>query len=167
MVFDFLFGGKKQENGQSRVSLDVIDPRSIESHCLIAGNLHIRGDVYFSGTLRIDGKVDGKVSIYEGGRGQLVLSKGAVINGPVVVTTALVDGTVTGAMDVTDKLECRAHAVLRGEVTYGAIHIADGARIEAKCRQRDQARLRDVNAAGQADAGGYTNDFLATKKVLK
>jgi cytoskeletal protein CcmA (bactofilin family) len=167
MVFDFIFGRNRQEGGQKRVSLDVVDPRSVESHCLIAGNLHIRGDVYFSGTLRIDGKIDGKVSIYEGGRGQLVLSKGAVINGPVVVTTALIDGTVTGAMEVTEKLECRTNAVLRGEVVYGAIHIADGARIEAKCRQREQVQLRDVSAGDQAEPRRFTNDFLATKKVSK
>ncbi|MFZ2619319.1 MAG: polymer-forming cytoskeletal protein [Alphaproteobacteria bacterium] len=141
MVWDFLFGSKDNAaGGHAAVSLDVTDPRTVESHCLISGNLHIRGDVFFSGILRVDGKIDGKVAVYEGGRGQLVVGKGASINGPVQVTSAIVDGAVAGVMDVADKLECRAHAILSGEVTYGLIHIADGAKIEAKCKQREAGR---------------------------
>ena len=170
MVFDFLRGKKTSSEGGD-VSLEVVDPRQLESHCLIAGNLHIRGDVYFSGTLRVDGRVDGKVSIYDGGRGQVVVSKGAVINGPVYATNVLADGTISGSMVVEDKLECRAHAVIRGDVIYGSIHISDGARIEARCRQREQNRLRDVSSSkdGKQKAGDpyAVTDFLATKKAKK
>ncbi len=161
-MFDFL-KGKKNGGHSGDVSLDVVDPRSIESHCLIAGNLHIRGDVFFSGTLRVDGRIDGKVSIYDGGKGQLVVSKGAVINGPVYATNVLADGTISGIMEVDDKLECRANAVVRGEVTYSKIHIADGAKIEARCRQREQGRFYDIDTSGD-NSGFPMGNFLATKK---
>lgn len=144
----WFLGGSKDKGAKSEsVSLQVVDPRDADGHCMITGNLQIRGDVYFSGQLRVDGRIDGKVSVFEGGKGQLVVSKGAVINGPVSVTAALVDGTVNGPMDVQDKFECRANAIIRGKVLYGSIHITDGAKIEAQCRQRDQAaKVTDLSA---------------------
>lgn len=166
-MLDFLF--KKRETSArgdgDAISLDVIDPREVNSHCLISGNLHIRGDVYFSGTLRIDGRIDGKVTNYDGGKGHLVLSKGAIINGPVTVTSALVDGTITGPLDVMDKLECRTNAVLKGEVVYGKMHIADGAQVEARCRQREQRWERgSVASSGEGQTSFSSANFLATKK---
>lgn len=161
----WFLGGKSKNSGKSGegVSLEVVDPRDIDGHCLITGNLQIRGDVYFSGQLRIDGRVDGKVSVFEGGKGQLVVSRGAVINGPVSATSVLADGTINGPMDVQEKLECRSNAVIRGRVTYGSIHISDGAKIEAACRQRDQAILKAVDdGATDSDAAAIS---LATRDV--
>lgn len=134
----WFLGGKKNASKAESVSLDVVDPRDHDGHCLITGNLQIRGDVYFSGQLRVDGRIDGKVSVFEGGKGQLIVSKGAVINGPVFATSVLVDGTINGPMDVEEKLECRPNAVIRGRVVYGSMHISDGAKIEAQCQQRTQ-----------------------------
>lgn len=156
--------GKAGGKASSDVSLEVIDPRDIDGHCLITGNLQIRGDVYFSGQLRVDGRVDGKVSVYEGGRGQLIVSKGAVINGPVIATSVLADGTVNGPMDVLEKLECRANAVIRGRVVYGSIHITDGAKIEAQCKQRDQQFLKPVESGG-GEEGTAPSVSLATRDV--
>ncbi|MDD9911923.1 MAG: polymer-forming cytoskeletal protein [Alphaproteobacteria bacterium] len=163
MVLNFLFNSKSDQNNEKDVSLDVVDPREIDSHCLISGNLKIRGDVYFSGTLRVDGRIDGKVSIYEGGKGQLVVSKGAVINGPIYATTVLADGTISGSMEVVDRLECRSNAIIRGEVTYGSIHIGDGAKIEARCRQIEKSTGRSKDQKKEP-LNKLTVDFLAKNK---
>jgi cytoskeletal protein CcmA (bactofilin family) len=157
----WFLGGKKGQKAQDSVSLDVVDPRDIDGHCLITGNLQIRGDVYFSGQLRVDGRVDGKVSVFEGGRGQLIVSKGAVINGPVMATSVLADGTITGPMDVEERLECRANAVIRGRVVYGSMHIADGAKIEAQCQQRTQITA----ISSSSEEGGSPANLLATRDV--
>lgn len=158
----WFLGGKKGGGKSAKpenVSLEVVDPRDIDGHCLITGNLQIRGDVYFSGQLRVDGRIDGKVSVFEGGKGQLVVSKGAVINGPVYATSVLIDGTINGPMDVEEKLECRANAVIRGRVIYGSMHITDGAKIEAQCQQRSA-----VNAFALSDERG-PQSLLATRDV--
>ena len=157
----WFLGGKKGSSKSESISLEVVDPRDIDGHCLITGNLQIRGDVYFSGQLRVDGRIDGKVSVFEGGKGQLVVSKGAVINGPVYANTVLVDGTINGPMDVEEKLECRPNAVIRGRVIYGSMHITDGAKIEAQCQQRT-ALSTPVGGAGE-DA--IAPPLLATRDV--
>ncbi len=162
MVLDFLFA-KKEKQADGSVSLDVMDPRAVETHGMIAGNLQIKGDVYFSGTLRVDGRIDGRVSTFDGCRGQLTLSKGACINGAVTVNTALIDGTVTGPMDVQDKLECRPHAIIKGNVLYGAIHIADGAKLEAKCQQRQAYQEKQANSSLKQTITLKKMDFLSKK----
>ncbi len=155
----WFLGSKGKKPKAEGVSLDVVDPRDIDGHCLITGNLQIRGDVYFSGQLRVDGRIDGKVSVFEGGKGQLVVSKGAVINGPVYATSVLADGTVNGPMEIEEKLECRTNALIRGRVVYGSIHISDGAKIEAQCTQR--------SATAQAESeSGIVAPLLATKDVV-
>jgi cytoskeletal protein CcmA (bactofilin family) len=161
----WFLGGKSKKSGKTAdgVDLTVVDHRELDSHCLITGNLQIRGDVYFSGQLRVDGRVDGKVGVYEGGKGQLIVSKGAVINGSVTATSVLVDGTINGPMDVEEKLECRANAVIRGRVLYGSIHISDGAKIEAQCTQRGAATAFVAGAAG--DDAGLVSQLLATRDV--
>lgn len=157
----WFLGGKKAAGKSEGVSLDVVDPRDIDGHCLITGNLQIRGDVYFSGQLRVDGRIDGKVSVFEGGKGQLIVSKGAVINGPVAATSVLADGTITGPMDVEERLECRSNAVIRGRVVYGSMHITDGAKIEAQCQQRTVGST----LASSADDAASPATLLATRDV--
>ncbi len=157
----WFLGGKKGPAKSESISLEVVDPRDIDGHCLITGNLQIRGDVYFSGQLRVDGRVDGKVSVFEGGKGQLIVSKGAVINGPVYANTVLVDGTINGPMDVEEKLECRPHAVIRGRVIYGSMHITDGAKIEAQCTQRTNLTASQSSSSEESIAPA----LLATRDV--
>ncbi|MBI1308928.1 MAG: hypothetical protein GC129_03575 [Proteobacteria bacterium] len=160
----WFLGAKKgsKSSKTDNVSLEIIDPRDIDGHCLITGNLQIRGDVYFSGQLRVDGRIDGKVSVFEGGKGQLIVSKGAVINGPVYATSVLVDGTINGPMDVEEKLECRANAIIRGRVIYGGIHITDGAKIEAQCQQRSTLTTLSGN---NGEGGNPSQSLLATRDV--
>ncbi len=156
----WFLGGKKGPAKSESVSLEVVDPRDIDGHCLITGNLQIRGDVYFSGQLRVDGRIDGKVSVFEGGKGQLIVSKGAVINGPVYANNVLVDGTINGPMDVEEKLECRPNAVIRGRVVYGSMHISDGAKIEAQCQQRTT-----ITQTMSSEDNSIVTPLLATRDV--
>ncbi len=154
----WFLGNKGKKPKTDSVNLNVVDPRDVDGHCLITGNLQIRGDVYFSGQLRVDGRVDGKVSVFEGGKGQLIVSKGAVINGPVYATNVLIDGTINGPMDVEEKLECRTNALIRGKVIYGTMTITDGAKIEAQCTQR-------TSTVALMNDEGMPTQLLATKDV--
>lgn len=158
------FGSKKKKE----VSLDITDPHSTEGHCFISGNVHINGEVQFGGTLRIDGRIDGKVSVYNGKKGTLILSKGAYINGPVVATELVTDGTIQGDVLISSKLECRSHSTIQGEIQYGSIQIVEGAQLIGRCTQKGSARAKIEEVAKVADtstASLATRDVsLATKK---
>jgi cytoskeletal protein CcmA (bactofilin family) len=152
-----MFWKKKKE-----VSFDVVDSRGEDGHCFISGKVGVVGEVYFAGTLRIDGRIDGKVSVYDGKTGTLVLSKDAVVNGPVAVTNMIIDGMVTGEVEVEKKLECRSHAVIKGDVTYGVLNILDGARLQGKCEVR-ATKLSKVPSSNSTGENKPTT--LATRNI--
>ena len=105
-------------------------------HNLIAPGTVIKGDVQFSGTLRVEGRIDGKVSLVPGTRGNLVLTRGGTVNGPVSATNVLTDGLISGTLRAKGRVECRNKAIIRGDVYYDKIHIAEGATIEGRCIQK-------------------------------
>jgi|TARA_Y100001960_G_scaffold54186_1_gene55477 cytoskeletal protein CcmA (bactofilin family) len=106
------------------------------SHSIIADNLHIVGDIRFSGTLRIDGKVDGKIELLKKQQGTLILSTTAQVNGPVSTTNLISNGVINGRVHVDDKLECRNNSRINGQVTYGSLHLDSGAIIEGRCSKK-------------------------------
>ena len=134
-MFGFLFGKSKADETPESTALDW-QVRDKHGHTLIANGTHIMGDIRFSGLLRIDGRVDGKVMVHEGKKGMLILSRSAVINGPVRCSDLVTDGTINGTVNVDNRLECRAQSVITGEVHYGNMHISEGAVIEGRCTKR-------------------------------
>jgi cytoskeletal protein CcmA (bactofilin family) len=116
-------------------------------HSIIAQGVHVVGDIKFCGSLRVEGRIDGKVSVIDGKKGALTLSQDGIINGPVMVTNLLTDGHINGNTYVEERLECRSKAVIRGEVIYSVIHIAEGASIEGRCMQRsDLVKMAEQRA---------------------
>ncbi len=146
---------------KKQVSFDVVDPRGEDGHCFISGKVGIFGEVHFAGTLRIDGKINGKVSVYEGKQGTLILSKDAVVNGPVAVTNMITDGMVTGDVDVKNKLECRSNSTIKGDVRCGILNTIDGSRLQGRCEMNPKVTQIKANIE-TADAGKIS---LSTRDI--
>ncbi|TMH62463.1 MAG: cell shape determination protein CcmA, partial [Betaproteobacteria bacterium] len=66
---------------------------------LIGAGTTVDGDVTFSGGLRIDGVVQGKVATVDNQPATLVLSEQARIEGEVHVSHMVINGTVTGPVN--------------------------------------------------------------------
>ena len=99
---------------------------------LIADNVRIVGDVVFSGGLRIDGHVEGNVTVEEGSRGLLVLSEKGHIRGRVCTYDAVVNGTIAGELVAHHFLELQAQAKVSGTITYQQLKMECGATIEGQ-----------------------------------
>lgn len=112
--------GKKKKGG--------IEVTKLSS--LIADNLHIVGDVHFSGGLRIDGHVEGNVFGKPGTKGLLVLSEKGVITGKVHTYDAVINGNITGNLEVEHFAELQAAAVVVGNVRYRQLQMDCGATVE-------------------------------------
>lgn len=63
-------------------------------------------------------------------KGALSMPTGARWDGEVHAHSGVIGGTISGAIRVDEKLEIRATAVIRGDVTARSIAIAKGAVIE-------------------------------------
>ena len=95
-----------------------------------AATLH--GDLEFAGGLHLDGRINGNVSSSADDGGALSVSESGFIEGNVVVTNIVMNGTVNGDMHARDRLVLGGSARVNGNVHYGVIEMAPGAVITGK-----------------------------------
>jgi len=116
-----MFGKKADNKPQGRID------------SLIGAGTQIEGNIRFTGGLRIDGEVKGSVEAAEGASSStLVLSEQARIEGSVSVAHLVSNGTVVGAVTVSESLELQSRARIVGDVDYAIIEMHQGAVIEGR-----------------------------------
>lgn len=96
---------------------------------LIGVTTDMKGDITFSGGLRIDGKVKGNIASRGDDNSTLVLSENAVVTGDVSVPHMVVNGKIKGNVRSVERLELQAKAEISGDVTYKVLEIAAGAQV--------------------------------------
>lgn len=106
---------------------------------LIADNLHIVGDVLFSGGLRVDGKVDGNVLGKRGEKSLVVISEKGCVVGRVCAYDAVVNGTISGDLEVEHFLELQPGAKVSGNISYRQLQMECGATVDGKLVKLDDA----------------------------
>lgn len=99
---------------------------------LISARTRIQGDVSFSGGLHVDGTVTGSVRAEPGNPSRLVQSQGSVVEGSVEAQVVELHGTVRGDILAPRRATLGATARIEGNVQYGDIEMAAGARINGK-----------------------------------
>ncbi len=104
---------------------------------LIGSTTRIEGNVFFSGGLRVDGVVRGNVCALPDQPGTLVISEHARIDGEVKVAHLVVNGTINGAVHVSETLELQASSRVRGDVNYKSIEMHQGAIVEGRLVHQD------------------------------
>ena len=113
---------------------------------LIDGGVEIVGDVFITDGLRIDGQVQGDVRCRPDARGLLVLSEKGRIQGSVKVYDAVINGTVTGDLEVEHFLELQANARICGNITYRQLRMDCGATVDGRLeRLGEQPTERPVS----------------------
>lgn len=107
---------------------------------LIAEDVVIAGDVSFASGLRIDGRIRGNVIAHpaEGQTGGLlVLSDKGQIEGSVRCGDAVINGTVTGDLDVENFLELQSNSRVSGTIRYRHLKMDVGASVQGQLTKVD------------------------------
>ena len=133
-----MFGNDKR-NGKTVAAINT----------LIAAGTKIKGDVYFSGGLHLEGVVDGSISA-EGSDAVLTLSEQGRVNGEIRVSNAVVNGSVKGDIFVGERLELAGNARVDGNVHYKLLEMAAGAQVNGKMLYQSEAPRR-LSAPGADD----------------
>jgi cytoskeletal protein CcmA (bactofilin family) len=131
--------------------------KDIQIDTLIGAKTRIHGDVEFAGGLHLDGHINGDVRGASGGHAILSVSESGCIEGSVFAASVLVNGTVNGDIDATDRVELGAKARVLGNVQYSVIETAVGAQIYGKLNHRapgGQIPAGGVPATGSPNAAG-------------
>lgn len=94
---------------------------------LVGARTELKGDILFSGGLRIDGKLKGNITAKGEANSTLVLSENAVVIGNITVPHIIVNGTIKGNVRAAERIELQPKAEIAGDVYYKTIEIALGA----------------------------------------
>lgn len=118
---------------------------------LIGAKTDLKGDIAFSGGLRIDGKIKGNVTATEGaGNSTLVLSEHAEIVGDVSVPHMIVNGTIRGNVTCIERLELQPKAEIIGDVAYKVLEIASGAVVNGSLKREGKSGVVTPFKGGDA-----------------
>jgi cytoskeletal protein CcmA (bactofilin family) len=110
---------------------------SLNVDTLIGTKVIVRGDLVFSGGLHIDGTVIGSVTAEPGSEAVLVLSERGRIEGEIRAPHVVINGTVSGDIHASAKVELAAQARIEGNIHYRLLEMAAGAEVNGRIVRED------------------------------
>src|SRR5258707_12143338 len=73
---------------------------------IIATDVEITGTIKSSGSIRIDGKLDGELHC----TGDAIIGKEAKIKGNIIVSSTTIEGTISGNVTAKDRIKMKSRA---------------------------------------------------------
>ena len=101
---------------------------------VIGPSLVVKGEIHSSGTLRIDGVVEGSIT----SKGAVVVANEGIVEADIKADHIVVGGTVNGDVVGREKVEVLTTGRLHGDIStklYGLV-ISEGAIFEGACRMK-------------------------------
>lgn len=117
------------------------------SETILASDAVFKGEIAFEGTLRIDGKFEGKMN----SKGRLTVGKGAQVAAEVIVASAAIDGVMKGNIVAGERVELASSAQLLGDVRATRLIVAEGATLVGNCVISPDAMKGDIRGAAERD----------------
>ena len=111
----------------------------------VGKDVEFKGIITYSGTVRIDGALDGEIHT-DGG---LLVGPEAVIKAKVSAGTVVCQGTIHGDIQAKDQIVLRAPAVVQGSLTTPVLSMEEGVVFNGTLEMKPQAKaemLRDTGA---------------------
>ena len=93
-------------------------------------NMELKGTLFFEGTGRIDGKIEGKIMA----KGVLIIGEGATVSSEIEGDTVVVGGRVEGKILGRQNVQLLRTAVVNADVTTPSFSIEEGCRFNGNCR---------------------------------
>ncbi|HUV50243.1 MAG TPA: polymer-forming cytoskeletal protein [Anaerolineae bacterium] len=117
----------------------------------------IEGKIEFWGTIRIDGKVKGKIC---SNGGTVVVGEKAVIDADIVVDKAIIMGEINGSINAKNRIEIYPPGRVVGDIQANVILIEAGAVFNGKCSMKN----REISSEKPIDSAKKLNN-LKTNKI--
>jgi cytoskeletal protein CcmA (bactofilin family) len=137
-----MFGTKKDG---ARPSLDI--------DTLFGARTSVRGDIQFSGCLKIEGNISGLISS-DAGDAMLILSDKGSIEGEIRVPHVVINGSVRGDIIAAERVELAAQARVQGNIYYKVLEMQAGAQVNGQVIRQDEPRklLPKLEAEAMSEA---------------
>lgn len=131
---------------------------------IIGEGSEVAGDFTVQGSARIDGKVNGDVTV----SGTLIVGATGAISGNVSATAVVVGGEVLGNVSAPEKTELTATAKVLGDIATNVIVIDENAVFQGKCDMNQTTPDRKTkNRNAKAVRAGRKSAKAAIAEALK
>lgn len=101
---------------------------------------HMKGELHFEDTFRIDGKLTGSVV----SEGDFIVGEPGEVDGEIRVRTIFISGTVSGVINASARVEITSKGNVRADVFTPTLCIEEGAFFEGRCSMEPESRPRPV-----------------------
>lgn len=101
-------------------------------YSLLDSQLSVTGDVDTSGSLRIDGRLDGNVLRAD----TVVLGVGATMSGDIHAREVVVGGTINGSVHASERVELQTTAIVTGDILTQSVLVQEGGVVNGRVLMR-------------------------------
>jgi cytoskeletal protein CcmA (bactofilin family) len=131
---------RKKDRGQDSIST------------FLGQDASVNGTITFQGTIRIDGRVEGKV-VSEGGT--IIVGEKAVVAAELEVGTAIVMGEVNGTIAAAERIELYPPGRITGDVQSPVVSIEEGGVFNGNCVMKERTvSLKKIERGQKVASGG-------------
>jgi len=95
---------------------------------------HMKGDLEFKGSFRIDGRFTGKIN----SDSILLVGENGKVNADIRIGYIIINGEVKGSIHAKDKVEIHPNGRVIGTIISPKLVIEEGAFLEANCQTTDK-----------------------------
>lgn len=124
---------------------------------VIAGGMHILGNIICDGIVDFDGTIDGNIKCQT-----LTIRPGGLVKGEITAETVVVYGKVKGTIKAKT-VQLLASCQVEGVVMHETLSIEDGAFLDGKCKRTDKVYLND----NQDENGEFSDSAPTPIKLLE
>jgi len=112
----------------------------------------VNGTLAFHGTIRIDGKIEGKLT---SDGGTVIVGEKAVVSADLEVGTAIVMGEVSGTISAAERIELYPPGRISGDVQSPVIAIEEGGVFNGNCVMKERTvPLKKIERTPKVASGG-------------
>lgn len=119
-------------------------PSLPEEVAFVGKDVEFKGVLTYSGTVRIDGALDGEIHT-DGG---LQVGPEAVLKAKVTAGTVVCHGTITGDIVATNQIVLCAPAVVEGSLTTPVLSMEEGVVFNGTLEMKPQAKAEGLREVG-------------------
>ena len=104
-------------------------------YSLLDSQLTVFGDIETSGSLRIDGRLNGTIRRAD----TVVLGVGATMTGDVHAREVIVGGALTGSVHASERVELQPTAIVTGDITTQVMLVQEGGVVNGRVEMQQPA----------------------------
>ena len=109
---------------------DNATPKATGEYATVIGpDARFKGELTFTGGVRIDGKFEGSIET----QGKVLVSEGGELKAEVKANNVTLEGRLVGNLAAKDRVELKASARMEGDVRAAKLLVVEGATVVGRC----------------------------------